>query len=233
MATTEAPVHDADLTGTAAHLLDVAEHLFAEKGLGNVSIREIVRASGQNNLSAAHYHFGSRNALLAAMLTRRIRVINALRHKALDNLVASGRADTVHAIVAASFGVLADAVRTMPWGVDYVRVAAQGLFSPQMHLWELLDAGSISGHVRCNAMLRVLLPDLPQDVFNERILILNNQAAYSIARWVQTNGAVTAASMVQYAQMVQNTTDFLAAGVAAPVGGRGGGVSREYAPASA
>ena len=45
------------LTDTAIQMLDVAERLFASKGIDKVSLREIVRASGQSNLSAAHYHF--------------------------------------------------------------------------------------------------------------------------------------------------------------------------------
>ena len=69
------------LAATAAHLLDVAERLFARRGIDAVSLREIVRESGQNNLSAAHYHFGSRQALMGALLARRIRAINAVRHQ--------------------------------------------------------------------------------------------------------------------------------------------------------
>ena len=53
---TESP--DAQLSATARHMLDVAEPLFAEKGIEQVSLREIVAASGQRNLSAARYHFG-------------------------------------------------------------------------------------------------------------------------------------------------------------------------------
>ena len=52
------------MAATPTQLLDVAERLFAERGIDNVSIREIVRASGQSNLSAAHYHFGTREALV-------------------------------------------------------------------------------------------------------------------------------------------------------------------------
>jgi len=206
------------LADTPTQLLDVAEQLFAEKGIDKVSIREIVRTSGQSNLSAAHYHFGSREALVGALVERRIRVINRLRHQRLDELVACGRDASVFAIVQATVGVLAEVVKTLPWGPDYVRVAAQGIFSSQLHLGTLIDPQAMSGHRRSAAMLRALLPDLPERVFNTRLRILNNETTYSIARWVQSHGAVAPSNSRGFAAMVRGTVDFLAAGMAAPVG---------------
>jgi AcrR family transcriptional regulator len=57
-----------DAPRAATALLDAAEQLFAAHGIAEVSIRQIVRASGQGNLSAAHYHFGSRDALIRALV---------------------------------------------------------------------------------------------------------------------------------------------------------------------
>ena len=73
---------------TATALLDAAERLFAQAGLAAVSIRRIVLASGQGNLSAAHYHFGSRDALVRAVIERRLREIDAIRNRRLDALEA-------------------------------------------------------------------------------------------------------------------------------------------------
>ena len=120
------PDVDADApVGTAAQLLDAAERLSAERGIDSVSLREIVRASGQSNLSAAHYHFGSREHLIGELLARRIRAINVIRHRRLDALEREGQGAQVHAIVSATVNALGDAVRSQPWGPDYVRVAAQ------------------------------------------------------------------------------------------------------------
>ena len=48
-------------------LIETAERLFAEKGIDNVSLREINRAAGQKNVAALHYHFGTRESLLEAI----------------------------------------------------------------------------------------------------------------------------------------------------------------------
>ena len=208
-------------TDTRERLLDVAERLFAEVGIEKVSMREIVRESGQRNLSAATYHFGSRDALIAELIERRIRVINALRHERLDALGASGvpTGDAgVRDVVHVSTYALAEAVRRFDWGPAFVRVSAQALFSPQVELARRLPRDAISSLTRTKRMLRACLPALPATVFEARLRLVNSQATYSIAGWVQAQGPVTARNAAAFELMVRNTVDFLAGGLVAPVG---------------
>ena len=218
MANAALVVEPAPLTDTAIQILDVAEGLFANNGIDKVSLREIVRASGQSNLSAAHYHFGSREALIGALLARRIRAINVIRHQRMDELQANGRGGNVYAIAATSVIVLGDVVKGMVWGPDYVRVVAQALFSHNRDVWRHLDPATMSGHTRVRDMLRLALPDLPPRVFKDRIWMLNNHATYSIARWIQSYGPVTPANSRRFAALIRHTSDFLAAGMGAPLG---------------
>lgn len=51
-------------------LLDSAEELFATLGVDGVSNRRIAEHAGNANHSAVNYHFGSREELVRAMLTR-------------------------------------------------------------------------------------------------------------------------------------------------------------------
>jgi AcrR family transcriptional regulator len=208
---------------TPTQMLDVAERLFAANGIDKVSIREIVRASGQSNLSAAHYHFGSREALIGALMARRIREINIVRHSYLDELESSGRDASVHAVVAATVNALGGVVKSMPWGPDYVRVAAQVILSPRSQVRPYFDTETMSGQIRCRAMLRRLLPELPAQVFKDRVWILNNETAYGMARWIHAHGPVTPSNSRRYAALIRNTVDFLSAGLAAPVGEPGSG----------
>ena len=203
---------------TPTRILDVAERLFGQNGLDNVSMREIVRGSGQANLSAVNYHFGSREALIGALLARRIHTINELRHQRLDELEASGRDAGVHAIVAATVGAVAETVRTTQWGSDYIRVIAQAMFLHQKDVWKTLDRQTLSGQDRAAAMLKKVLPQLPPAVFRDRVWSLNNQAIYTIARWSWAHGPVTPSNSRRFAALIRNTIDFLAAGMAAPIG---------------
>jgi AcrR family transcriptional regulator len=71
-------------TSTREMLLDAAARLFAERGIDNVSIAEIVRAAHQRNMSAVHYHFGTRDELLRAVLARHVPVIAERRRQLLE-----------------------------------------------------------------------------------------------------------------------------------------------------
>src|SRR5215470_3442420 len=74
--------------GTQGRVLDAAERLFADHGFKGASIRAIVEAANVN-LAAVHYHFRSKEALLEAVLTRRISVVNEARLRQLDQAEAA------------------------------------------------------------------------------------------------------------------------------------------------
>lgn len=74
----------AEATTTRDKLIDAAARLFAERGIDNVSINEIVRVAGQRNASAVHYHFGNRDQVLYALLERHVPTIAERRLELLD-----------------------------------------------------------------------------------------------------------------------------------------------------
>jgi AcrR family transcriptional regulator len=55
---------------TRALILDAAERLYAERGFGDVTLRDIVAAAGVN-LAAVNYHFGSKDELIAELFVTR------------------------------------------------------------------------------------------------------------------------------------------------------------------
>ncbi len=65
-------------------VLDSAARLFAARGIDNVSTAEIVRGAGQRNASAVHYHFGTRDGILCALLSRHVSEIAERRRELLD-----------------------------------------------------------------------------------------------------------------------------------------------------
>ncbi|WP_341503959.1 TetR/AcrR family transcriptional regulator [Gallaecimonas sp. GXIMD4217] len=54
---------------TKSRILDVAERLFAEHGFNDTSLRLITSAAGVN-LASVNYHFGSKKALIQAVVAR-------------------------------------------------------------------------------------------------------------------------------------------------------------------
>jgi AcrR family transcriptional regulator len=73
---------------TKEKILNAAEKLFGEQGYGATSLRHIIAEAGVN-LAAVHYHFGSKEDLLDAVVMRKLQPINAERLALLDDAEAA------------------------------------------------------------------------------------------------------------------------------------------------
>src|SRR5712691_4942148 len=76
---------DATSADTKTRILDAAEQLFMEHGFEATSLRSLTAAAGAN-LAAVHYHFGSKEELFQAVLTRRLDPMNAERIELLERV---------------------------------------------------------------------------------------------------------------------------------------------------
>jgi AcrR family transcriptional regulator len=63
---------------TKERILSAAEKVFAQQGFAGASLRELTREAGVN-LAAIHYHYGSKEELLRAVLARIIGPVNQKR----------------------------------------------------------------------------------------------------------------------------------------------------------
>ncbi len=68
---------------TKSRLLRTTEKLFADKGVAGVTMRNIAQQT-KTNLATAHYHFGSKEAMVLEMIKSKIEPINAKRRKKLS-----------------------------------------------------------------------------------------------------------------------------------------------------
>ncbi|MFN8052986.1 MAG: TetR family transcriptional regulator [Acidimicrobiales bacterium] len=119
-----------DSLRTQAVLISTAEQLFSDRGIEGVSLSEINRAAGQRNKSALHYHFGSRDGLLKALLEKHRTQLDAERSKLLAGY---GDAElTLHDAVSVMVRPLAERVDDREnGGVHYIRIMAQLSANPQ------------------------------------------------------------------------------------------------------
>src|SRR5258705_13666651 len=80
------PLHDRrGATATKGRILDAGESLFMEHGFEATSLRAIT-AAGDVNLAAVNYHFGTKEELFQAVLTRRLDPMNQDRVALLTRL---------------------------------------------------------------------------------------------------------------------------------------------------
>src|SRR5258705_4037551 len=77
----------ADVTSadTKTRILDAAESLFMEHGFEATSLRSLTTAASVN-LAAVNYHFGTKEELFQAVLTRRLDPMNQERIELLERL---------------------------------------------------------------------------------------------------------------------------------------------------
>ncbi len=149
---------------TRAKLLDAARRLYADRGVFAVSLAEVVRAAGQRNTSAIHYHFGSRDRLLLAILEPQAETLRVRRAELLEK-ARGGDADeaVVEALVRPLVELAREGWRSRAWmkigleladhrervaapvvdvlfrggGGEVMDVLAQRLPPMPRHLWEL------------------------------------------------------------------------------------------------
>ena len=171
-----------DASETRLALICAAERLFAEQGLQRTSLRQINQEAGQRNESAVHYHFGSREAVIAAILDLRTKPVNESRLQMLKAARASAGDAPLSSAALAEVLVLplARSIAAAPGGNHYVR------FLTQLYLdhasWKRFSGGAHdTALVQCLAELARSKPYLPRPVLNQRYVaatgVLNQMLA--------------------------------------------------------
>lgn len=117
-------VHGRQSDDTRDRLIDAAEALFAERGIGGVSLREINRAAGAKNAVAVQYHFGDREGIVRAITAKHFPAVDAQRHTLLDEYEAQGKHD-VRALAAAWVRPLTSKLDDRQGGLEFLQIYAE------------------------------------------------------------------------------------------------------------
>jgi len=90
----------ADGSATREKLVDEAARAFASDGVFTASLIEITRRAGQRNRGALHYHFGSRNGVICAVLERHVDFLAEREGELLEIALASPDDDVTSVVEA-------------------------------------------------------------------------------------------------------------------------------------
>ncbi len=169
-------------TPTTPHrLLDAAEALLADQGVDATSLRQIT-AAAEANLAAVNYHFGSKEALVDAVLRRRIEPLNAERLSRLEAVEADDDPLDLEAVLEAWL-VPALQLRDAAdgHGDRFVRLIGRVYSEPGPHLRELLP--QLFGEVfeRFSRALGRALPGLPRRELVWRMHFLLGSMIHTLA----------------------------------------------------
>jgi AcrR family transcriptional regulator len=150
---------------TQVRLLDAAERLIGERGVDAVSLRAINGEAG-SNVAAVHYHYGSKEALVRAVLDRRMSVLAEQRAAGLDALEVDPE-PSARAVAAVFADPLVDLAADAD-GVHYVRFLA-ALYRAEGPWLHLLDEAFAPQAARINPLFARALPALDDDRRRHRL----------------------------------------------------------------
>jgi AcrR family transcriptional regulator len=148
-------------------LLRAGERLFAREGIHRVRLREINDLAGQRNPSAVHYHFGTREGLVEAILTSHQASIEAAMDAGLDALEARGEPPSLRAIVATVVHPLMGELDGES-GRDFLRILPQVIPDLSANLRRGVAEPATPQSRRVLELLRRHWGDLPEAVQRER-----------------------------------------------------------------
>lgn len=176
-ASSQAPV------ATKARILDAAETLFMEHGFEATSLRLITAAAGVN-LAAVNYHFGSKEELFQAVLTRRLDPMNQARVALLDRYEAKAAPTLLSCerILAALFvPALTLARDPARGGTNFLRLLGRAYADPAPFIRQFLSVQYAPMIARFKDAFARALPHLPRKELSWRLHFIMGALSYTLA----------------------------------------------------
>ena len=204
-------------TDTKQRILDAAERLFALRGFAGTSLRAVTREA-RVNLAAIHYHFGTKEDLLRAVLSRIVIPVNRERLEMLEQVEAAAGSDPpsleaiLKSFIAPDLRLIRDLgerglIITRFLGRSYTEPAEMVQALSREHYEEL-------GQRFMEAFARAL-PEVPHAELYWRFKLVVGVLTYILADTDRTGGYAEELSDVD--GTVRRLVAFLAAGLRAPV----------------
>lgn len=160
----------------------IARRLFAERGLRDVTLREIAAAAGQRNLGVVSYYFGTKENLVVEILIDGAKKIEALRQAHLDRLNAAGGPSNVLQVIEALVLPSAQfADEDDQDGAYFNRFLLQLSLGSEGLIDRTLEGRWNDGYQRCLRYLRRLMPNLSPTEKNRRFVFLGSYVGALLA----------------------------------------------------
>jgi AcrR family transcriptional regulator len=210
---------DATSADTKTRILDAAEQLFMEHGFEATSLRSLTSAACVN-LAAVNYHFGSKEELFQAVLTRRLDPMNAERIELLEKLEreAGTRPMSVEKILSS---MLIPALRLARderrGGKNFLRLLGRAYADPAPFIRHFLSAQYVEMINRYKEAFLKALPHLSRHELTWRLHFVMGALSYTLAG---TDALKLFAQVTQEKDndelLLQRLAPFLVAGLKAP-----------------
>lgn len=211
------PKADNAATSRRDALILKAQELFAQKGIDSVSLNEINKAAGQKNTSAMHYHFGSKQRLIDAIIYEHYASIDEDINRRLDDFDAlPAEQQTVRALTEATLLPFAKQLDS-PRGVNYLILVSQVFLKSSDMVLKGHPDGVDKARLRAFARMNQFMGGLQEDVKTARQVMYANLMFHSLAHYAQTVIEGEEHPFGSRAVFVSNLADTLVAVMTAPM----------------
>ena len=172
------------LNRTKTKIIETAERLFAEKGINNVSTREIAREAGQKNHSALHYHFGDKENLLDALLDYRLTPLDNKRKYLLDEVLNTSKNPSLRELVTVLITPMAENALD-PKRKNYIlKIMGELLTSADWRKKYAIRSDKAPTTIKItNLIFKILKKDLGEEIAFERLRFMAGAIMVTIAEW--------------------------------------------------
>lgn len=155
---------------TKTRILDAAESLFVQGGFDSMSMRQITSAAGVN-LAAANYHFGSKDALIQAVLSRQLDPLNDYRLSMLDTMEQhlGERLRCEHVLVAMFLPAVRMGRGNSEAARRYLHFLGRAYTDPSQVVREFIDTHYVQTLARFFFAFQRTLPDLSREDLGFRL----------------------------------------------------------------
>ena len=193
-----------------------AQMLFARRGVDGVTVQEIVRAAGQRNNAALHYHFGSKEELVRQMVVDGAAVLDRRRREMLDALTARGGPESLRDILLVLVMPVVELGEDERWR-GYIRFTSHLQASDPKALRAALNNRWNAGYVECFDYLKQRL-GLPAALVEQRLSILSIYANAILSAREAAQESRSAVNSRLWGQpfTLENILDTLEAALACP-----------------
>ena len=168
---------------TKERIMDTAEALFMEHGFEATGLRSITAAAGVN-LAAVNYHFGTKEELFEAVLTRRLDPMNQERVALLDELERKTAPHllTCDRILMALFvPALRLARDPARGGKNFLRLLGRAYADPAPFIRHFLSEQYAVTIARFKAAFGRALPHLPKKELSWRLHFIMGALSYTLS----------------------------------------------------
>ena len=164
---------------TRGRILETAERMFAQRGFEATSVRALTKEADVN-LAAVHYHFGSKEGLIEAVLRRRIEPMAEERLRRFQLLAARDQIE-VRDVISAFVEPAVRLSRDHSGGQHLMPMLVRTYTEPNQHVQAVLEESAAPQFEQFFGLLQRCLPSYSHEELSWRVHFLIGAMAHAMA----------------------------------------------------